>query len=104
MSVTRPYVSNEGKLPDQIDNGEVADQGWTDTGMPRKRWLPGPPKQSILGYGSVYHRHQLPLTRQRDFESAAIEGVVPEPALRITFVVRRATGMTSITLRVLAGN
>lgn len=41
MSVTSPYVPNEGKFPDQIDSGEVADQGWTDTGMPRKRWLPG---------------------------------------------------------------
>ena len=38
VSVTSPHVPNEGKFPDQIDSGEVADQGWTDTGMPRKRW------------------------------------------------------------------
>lgn len=30
MSVTSPHVPNEGKFPDQIDSGEVADQGWTD--------------------------------------------------------------------------
>jgi hypothetical protein len=24
----------------QIESEEVADQGWTDMGMPKKRWLP----------------------------------------------------------------
>lgn len=41
MSVTSPHVPNEGQFENKIESGEVADQGWTDTGMPKKRWLPG---------------------------------------------------------------
>lgn len=41
MSVTSPHVPNEGQFLNKIESGEVADQGWTDTGMPKKRWLPG---------------------------------------------------------------
>lgn len=37
MSVTSPHVPNEGPFPNKIESGEVADQGWTDTGMPKKR-------------------------------------------------------------------
>lgn len=34
VSVTSPHVPNEGKFPNKIESGEVADQGWTE---PKKR-------------------------------------------------------------------
>lgn len=37
VSVTSPHVPNEGPFQNKIESGEVADQGWTDTGMPKKR-------------------------------------------------------------------
>jgi hypothetical protein len=43
----------------QIESGEVADQGWTDTGMPKKRWWPGMDisleRSRIVGFDSLSH-------------------------------------------------
>ncbi|KAL0315266.1 UNVERIFIED_CONTAM: hypothetical protein Scaly_2872800 [Sesamum calycinum] len=47
----------------------------------------------VLFFKAFVHDSAASLSKSlcRDHESAAIEGVVPEPAGRITFVVRRAT-------------